>query len=701
MQVSGILEDLKDYHKNAMERDEITNFREDLLSLIHDSYKKGYLRGVGKHNISVSDFTQNNYVTKINSLLPKQSQIIRFNIFSLLAKMNSGQKININIPLTLIRNDESSSSYLVQTLPDGSVQSKPLINKSEFFNCIKNKEDGEYPSFVYRVHNKDTILAFSGESAEEIWNSFDGQAIMQRYIQCRSNPVSIIRVLWKKDLKNRYFSIVNKNKYSNSWVQNRTRYKKGINNRNKSFSNLSDFKYTNMLLPTTQSINNPFKLKKKSGSCSKLPRLSKSFLSIPKHECDAEPKGFSLSQSFSEIPKDEKDTDSNRNPESITRVHIFQEESNKDLIINTNDSESCYAVETFMKIPEVDAMINQIITFLTTDIFPHQTLKGIVCDFIQSKKNGWVFLGCREQLIDFKFSLGIEKAIRPQKKLDFSRRSHSVGSTSRFTDVETEHRISRQETKKANIEEDKPINTPLPFKFKPQQQSKKEKQHPSDDNDFVERVSKVNERLGQINTQKPPACLKDFKQDSIKYYQKRNPRSDSMISPQCPVFNSYTRKPTKSMILSGLDEKSIACAQRALRDAIDNFDEMAMNMQISKIKKQNLVEKYGGVTFWNQLIVSLYNKILSNDTLNRYFKNTRMGDFEMIVSGMFKIFNGRISLEFRRAVRKNHQGRGITEKEFWFYVDIYESTLKEFNIDEEDQKSIMSQLRSMKGLIVR
>lgn len=126
-----------------------------------------------------------------------------------------------------------------------------------------------------------------------------------------------------------------------------------------------------------------------------------------------------------------------------------------------------------------------------------------------------------------------------------------------------------------------------------------------------------------------------------------------------------------------------------------------MNVQLAKIKKQNLVEKYGGHDFWNKFILSLFNKILKNDHLSAMFKNSRLENFEMIVSGMFKIFDGNVSLEFRRKVRTVHQNLGITNIHFNNYSNAFEATLHEFNVEEDEKCVIMSQIRSMKGLICK
>mmetsp|Transcript_9564 Transcript_9564/g.9514 ORF Transcript_9564/g.9514 Transcript_9564/m.9514 type:complete len:82 (-) Transcript_9564:44-289(-) len=80
---------------------------------------------------------------------------------------------------------------------------------------------------------------------------------------------------------------------------------------------------------------------------------------------------------------------------------------------------------------------------------------------------------------------------------------------------------------------------------------------------------------------------------------------------------------------------------------------------------------------------------------------TRADNFEMIATGMFKIFDGDVSLEFRRKVRSIHQNMSITAVEFNSYVNLFNATILEFDIDSEDQQIIMAQINSMKGLVCR
>ncbi|CAG9319260.1 unnamed protein product [Blepharisma stoltei] len=73
----------------------------------------------------------------------------------------------------------------------------------------------------------------------------------------------------------------------------------------------------------------------------------------------------------------------------------------------------------------------------------------------------------------------------------------------------------------------------------------------------------------------------------------------------------------------------------------------------------------------------------------------------MIVTGMFKIFNCNVSLEFRRKVRGSHLNRGINEIQYNSYSELFEKTLMEFEVDEDDRYLIMKQIKSMKCLICR
>lgn len=84
--------------------------------------------------------------------------------------------------------------------------------------------------------------------------------------------------------------------------------------------------------------------------------------------------------------------------------------------------------------------------------------------------------------------------------------------------------------------------------------------------------------------------------------------------------------------------------------------------------------------------------------MNKFFKNSNL---KMLYSGLMNLFNGNISLEYRRKVRAAHANLKISEKEFFELSDLVEMTMKEFDMSNEDTEIIISNIRSMKHLIIK
>lgn len=184
----------------------------------------------------------------------------------------------------------------------------------------------------------------------------------------------------------------------------------------------------------------------------------------------------------------------------------------------------------------------------------------------------------------------------------------------------------------------------------------------------------------------------NFKEQSIKAYQNRF-RAGSANPDQVRSYVLLNPKQPKM-----IHDKNDEYINRCFKDIIGKIDEMNMNTELLKVKKQNLVGKYGGEEFWNDFVGSLYVKLMKNENLSKFFK---LSDLKMITVGMFKLFNGCATLDFRRKIKLAHEYMGICDKDFVAYSNYFEETLNNFEIDTEDKKSIMSQIKSMKYLICR
>ncbi|CAG9319274.1 unnamed protein product [Blepharisma stoltei] len=683
MDLPVTLESLNVFHQKAMEEDEIQSFQEDLASMIKDSKQKGHFKGLR----SESEYLQSLNTKKINSLLPNNLFKRKLDIFETFVKHFDLNNLDVNIPTTLMRTENLPVCFLIRTIKNGKVASRPCY-ENEFFEMENEgckETNAGTPLYAYKTPNKEVSVICSIEHAQNIWRSSKEPARLQKFVKSLSNPPSITRVLWVEGSKNKYFSIINNKKLK--WdIKNDSKLgpnrQQGVRKRT-----LSNFEYRKMLKQTSQSINNPFKIKtiEKKGK-NRIPSLSQSFCQIPTDDTI-----FPAQEPKSEASK------------------RLREDSYADFLVDSKKIEKCCVVESRGKYEEICSMVSQIIDFLNKQVFKEDNVKGIVLDFILNNERKWVLLKCKEFSNSYNKSLQTSCALNNGwEKKRYIRKERSQSNdfsrdlklkTLKLETSEVEPSIKNEETQSTLAES---------YKAKP-----RHRLTPIDlsEKDIFERCSKVNERIDKIVSHQSEINLSSHftePQSNPAYEARISPQSCSIWNPsiskfKCPFYKKATIESSNSSNNSegSFNEKVDAYTRNHINNMIDSLDELNLNAQIAKVKNEKLVEKYGGDAFWNKFILSLYNKILANELLSKYFKSSKLENFAMIVDGMFELFNGNVTLAFRRKVRASHQFMGLVEKEFNFYVDIFEDTLNEFQVTDIDKNIVMTQIRSMKCLICR
>lgn len=144
--------------------------------------------------------------------------------------------------------------------------------------------------------------------------------------------------------------------------------------RNKQIYDLHDFRYLKLLNPLSQSINNPFKVF--TPRVQSQNKIREKAVFTPQHKTENHPiTGY---KNFSEWAK----------PFKITTMNEINKSSkDREYIVTTKDVESCFAIEKYIKEPEIELMSEQIVMFLNGSAFPNRRIKGMVLDFIQGKNN--------------------------------------------------------------------------------------------------------------------------------------------------------------------------------------------------------------------------------------------------------------------------------------------------------------------------
>ncbi|CAG9334688.1 unnamed protein product [Blepharisma stoltei] len=613
---------------------------------------------------AVNNHLEEEAAKKSFNSLPKLPDGQRLGIYSLFAVYANSSDINVNIPITLIRVDNAGSLYLLKTDENGTIVSR-ACSDNDFFYPNGNMKKAKSEIYFYKTLYRESHVLNSRESAELFWKqSKDWPAMIQCCVQCKSKPTSVTRAVWRAGVKTRYCTIINRQQVSDSKAKKSS---PNLYQKKKSLSILGDFKYTNMILKTSRSVNNPFKV------------------------------NLTGRASVNEKPKFERTmtmkNKDNRNADTKEHHH--------GLIVNTRAAESILVVDDPIKAGGLDPIVAEIIDFLNINIYKNQELKGIVLDFVHDKDNRWVLLDCKE--------------------ISTHNRSPSITSTKKFQSISQTSRSRLGSEPETVSTSSRKSSESSPLKYRSSQltiNASEEKQAcpfvirsprppPSPVSNsaqgLVDRWNRVNQKLELILNLKPSNEIKNanIEEQSIKAYSTRyilknsvaetgEQSTESERSAPSPPHMSH---PTSNALWTDENNDHI---NRCFTDAIGRIEEMNMNTELLKVKSQNLVLKYGGDTFWNSFIQSLYKKVMFESTLKRYFTRSNI---DMIMNGMNKVFNGCATLQFRRKIKAAHQNMGIPERDFSIYSALFEDTLNEFNIEERDKSMIMSQIKSMKCLI--
>ncbi|CAG9319269.1 unnamed protein product [Blepharisma stoltei] len=648
------------------------------------------------------------YVTnhrEFNSLpkLYNGQQFDPFRLFSTFAKQNN---LCINIPITLVRLCTVGQPYLVQSNKYGAVTSKQC-SEGEFFNLYNGKSDHESPIYCYKTVGHETIFLYTRESAESLWNSTSNTAArIQHFVHCRSKPSSIIRVHWRVGMKSKYFLISNRVKYN--FTQKETTIKKlntitMVSKKKRSNTMMGgDFRYTDMISKTSKSINNPFKV-----------TLAQDKLKHKRTESLMSQNSI-LNPAFYD-----------KNLCEISTVMSLPNNTNSN-IVNPRELDTITVIEDTVKVADIENMVNRITKFLCDNAYRNGELGEMLLDFTCDKDKKWVFLDSKEIVLQQKMLPEIRYVKRADLPPKMKRRTLSYVNMPKPNIKNFNFNIKINQIADSTpkcpylpsspqLDESKPLRkmslTPgvmqsCPFILNsPLNDSQKSGINESD---FMEKWHKASKKIDHAVSLKPSmmARLVDAEEQSIRAYQARHIKSDSMTDLTITNSPEEGKKDIHESPASNIhntsnslwDNKYNDHINKCFTDVIDKIDEMNMNTELLKIKSRNLVEAYGGDEFWSRFISSLYKKITACDALTKFYEHYNL---QTIFNGMFKVFNGCATLDFRRRIKAVHEGMGITEKEFNLYVDIFDSVLREHDVKDEDIHIIMIQIRSMKWLICR
>ncbi|CAG9316740.1 unnamed protein product [Blepharisma stoltei] len=617
--------------------------------------------------------TPNAHKKGFNSL-PKLNNSQQFDIYRLFCLHANLNNIIAKIPTTLLRISNTNLCYLVQNNKYGAIITR-LCTDDDFFAEIPDKNDNENPVCCYKILGKPTQFLYTKESAVSLWNSStETSDKMQIFVQPRSKPSSLTRAYWRFGGRTKFYLIANKTR---PLLRRRTAIPTDYTKRSMTLTpkNIR----SNMNLPLFKIIN------RNTNECM-TPATERPMID----HCPSLSSFRNFGNFTERFSGEDQFPDQNTNP-----------------IVNTRASDGIMVIEDTVKVPEIENMVDKIVSFLRKQVYKEEELREITFDFILSKEKKWTFLDCVEISLknhEIKLEIGEINLGEPSQV----KRAISFMETKPEVNIHVLKALSTERGAELNSVEE----FVCPFSNLSSQRSSKA-HHPPQISQSSSHIStkhvKIVAKDDPVLSLKPSnlARIKNLKKQSIKAYQNRSLTKKLTIMDQIHQDNQAKKVKIEeteekndfyNTSKSLWDNKYDVHIKKCFTDAIRKIDEMNMNTELLKVRSRNLVEAYGGDEFWNKFIISLYKRILSSDDLKQHFLDSNM---KMIFKGMFKVFNGCATFEFRRKIKVAHERLGIPEEDFNLYSQMFEDTLNEFNISDVDKQVIMAQIRSMKCLICK
>lgn len=114
----------------------------------------------------------------------------------------------------------------------------------------------------------------------------------------------------------------------------------------------------------------------------------------------------------------------------------------------------------------------------------------------------------------------------------------------------------------------------------------------------------------------------------------------------------------------------------------------------------SLFYKYGGEEFWSDFLNIFYSRITISERLSPYFINKDIKNIKCMLLGLLEVtiaMNGDYPKEL---LSKTHQNMGISDEDLNEWIQIYETTLKELGVEEEDRISLLRIIENFRDCIV-
>lgn len=113
-----------------------------------------------------------------------------------------------------------------------------------------------------------------------------------------------------------------------------------------------------------------------------------------------------------------------------------------------------------------------------------------------------------------------------------------------------------------------------------------------------------------------------------------------------------------------------------------------------------LLQKYGGVDFWIDLINNFYNEVIASPILGHHFESKDMDGIKNMILGLIQttfVNQGEAEQDY---VRQAHKHLSITNQEMDEWINIYQQVLIKYKVNQEDRGRLLSVIESFRLYLV-
>jgi truncated hemoglobin YjbI len=114
----------------------------------------------------------------------------------------------------------------------------------------------------------------------------------------------------------------------------------------------------------------------------------------------------------------------------------------------------------------------------------------------------------------------------------------------------------------------------------------------------------------------------------------------------------------------------------------------------------SIYDRYGDRDFWNKLINDFYQITITDPVLKVYFAGRDIDRIKNMHSCLLNVAFKRSGEHFPYSVKRVHKSLEITDDVFERYIMLYEISLRDYGIEENDIESIVGIMYSFKWDLV-